>query len=402
MALKVLFVSSYDLRRNTSSNIRTVALIKALTETGARVDCFFIKSADSNVDNKISSTLNTSTNKIFTYPKTQESVSVSGVVVKQNKIKELIRNNIISLYNRLTVYDIYEILFAKLKKQDVSELDNDYDVIISSSEPRSSHKLAKKLIKYLGFKGAWIQYWGDPMTNDVASKKFLSFREKMAERKLINLSDASIYTNPCTMQYMQNKYKKLAHKIMWIPTSDISNVDDGYSSTTGNGICYLGDYLSKYRNIKPLYEACLECGIQLSIIGNGDIDLATTENITVKQRVPREEAKQIESESKILVVLENVPKSKGEPCIQVPGKLYHYSLTNKYVLVISESDDIAENYKQYNRFIFVKNEKDEIIRAINGINNGEYDFIKNAPVESFKRHSVASSVLEIIKEICEK
>ena len=167
---KFLFVSSYDLRRNTSGNIRTVALMNALHANGHVVHCIFVPSSH-NSDKSIYENL-MKIDKCISFPNGEISFINQPLIKKEQKgLGSAIRNKIISIYSSLTVYDVFEIALLKLSKYDLSEIDNSYDFIVSSSEPRSSHKFAEKIIKLKNLKSKWVLYWGDPMSNDVASTK---------------------------------------------------------------------------------------------------------------------------------------------------------------------------------------------------------------------------------------
>ena len=274
---KFLFVSSYDLRRNTSSNIRTVALMSSLHDEGHIVHCIFIPTnniSDSSIYNNL-----VKIDRLITYPHI-EMQCINKVVNAEGKttgsFKDTLRSWIIQIYMKFTVYDVYELSFMGLSLNDLKELDDSYDYIVSSAEPRSSHKFAKKIIKLRGYSAKWILYWGDPMTNDVASTKLFHKRERNEERKLISTADLSIYTNPCAVSYMKQKYPDLAAKIDWIPTSDFKKGNDKCDRGDIFKIGYFGDYRQIYRNIEPFYQACLENNFKAVIIGGADKELAPT------------------------------------------------------------------------------------------------------------------------------
>ena len=393
---KFLFVSSYDLRRNTSGNIRVVSLMKGLHDNGHVVHCLFIPTSHES-DKEIYTTL-IGIDKLITYPKIEltcnQPINKEGAR-KKKTFKEKIQSFLIHTYMRLTVYDVFENSFRRLSEQNLQELDDEYDYIVSSAEPRSSHKLAKKVIRLKGYQAKWIQYWGDPMSNDVASTKIFKGREAKEERRLIALSDYSIYTNPCAASYMKEKYPELSEKINWIPTSDVKNAQvETYRGDT-NKIGYFGDYRSAYRNLEPFYQACLENGFDATIIGDADKQLDPSETIKVYGRMTRAAVNKYEHDCGILIVLENI--SKTGVCIQVPGKLYHYGLTNKYILVITESNNIAAEYEKFNRYIFVPNDKEKIVSAIKGIQEGKYESLNISPVDSFKRERIGADFINIIQ-----
>lgn len=396
---KFLFVSTYDLRRNTSGNIRTVALMKSLHDNGHTVHCIFVPTnnvSDTDIFNSL-----ITIDKVITFPRTKVSCinDTSGKVISTHKtIKSVLRTQLINLYSSLSVYDVFALQLIKLKKSDLLELDDDYDYIISSSEPRSSHKFARKIIKLKKLTAKWILYWGDPMSNDVASNKLFSGLEAKEEQKLIEISDASIYTNPCASRYMKMKYPKLASKIDWIPTTDFHIHNDDLCKGDTTQIGYFGDYRQKYRNILPFYESCVENNFSSIIIGGSDLELHSRTNVKVMGRMSRDAISEYEKNCGILVVLENI--SRTGICIQVPGKLYHYGLTDKHILVICESSNIAKDYDQYHRFIFVPNEKSKITEAIRNIQAGSSNVPKCIPVPDFEYNKISRIFIEKLDIIC--
>ena len=117
--------------------------------------------------------------------------------------------------------------------------------------------------------------------------------------------------------------------------------------------------------------------------------------VKVYGRMSRENLSQFESECGILVVLENI--SKTRECIQVPGKLYHYGLSYKNIIVITESENISKEYESYKRFTFVKNEESSITKAIQDIQNHLNNNIINEPVKEFQFNNIAKLFIDIIR-----
>lgn len=392
---KFLFVSTYDLRRNTSGNIRTVALMSSLHDKGHVVHCIFVPT--NNVSDKSIYSHLAKIDKKITFPKIElNCIPASSEQKTAGKTSFIsgIRQWLINMYSRLSVYDVFSLPLLKLSKKDLADLDDSYDYIVSSSEPRSSHKFAEKIMALKQYKAKWVLYWGDPMSNDVASNKLFGNREGREERRLISISDLSVYTNPCAVSYMKDRYPKLAGKISWIPTTDFKKYDNkerGELTRVG----YFGDYRQMYRNIYPFYEACLENSISTVIIGGGDVELRPKGTVEVYGRMSREKVSEYEQKCGILVVLENISKTGN--CIQVPGKLYHYGLTHKYILVITESSNIASEYEKYNRFVFVPNDKDKIADAIKSIQSGQFGDMIIAPVEDFQYERIANDFISIIQ-----
>ncbi len=84
---------------------------------------------------------------------------------------------------------------------------------------------------------------------------------------------------------------------------------------------------------------------------------------------------------------------------QIPGKIYQYSATDKIVLFIMDGTDeerkVLYNYfAPFNRYVFCDNTKEDIIRAIHLIESGNFDNIKNVPLEDFNPRETIRKILE--------
>ena len=152
---------------------------------------------------------------------------------------------------------------------------------------------------------------------------------------------------------------------------------------------YCGDYHSNVRNIKPLYDAIKETKHRLIICGNSDVKLENTEHISIYPRVSYEKIKQFEKESDVLVHLSNL---KGT---QIPGKIYHYSGTNKPILFILDGDKekIINMFAEYNRYIFTENSISNLNKVLLNISDDKY----KETLFSVKKFSPSNIAEEIIK-----
>ena len=371
--------------------------MQSLSNHGFVIDVAYIQT-NNPIDSILDETLSKCCHKQFKLIEAsaiQSSPSANKKPSNQPSLKERMKLIALKIYSKLFVYDVFQTRFKNINKKALASIENDYDYVLSSSEPRSSHKLAKTILKKRRLKSKWIQYWGDPMSNDVASSKLFPFLEKREEKKMLELSSYAIYTNPGCARYMQKKYPFASKRISWIPTTDIA-MDQTPVEKKGDDISYVGDYLKKYRDIGPFYEACKALSVKLTIAGSGDAELDSTDRIQILGRVSRSDAIRIEAKSKVLVVIDNEPKC--DECIQVPGKLYHFALTNKYVLVISNSKNIVDDYKTYNRFVFCKNDLQSIVGAISDIMSGKYCGSFCSPLKDFSQDTVANVFIRILED----
>ena len=137
-----------------------------------------------------------------------------------------------------------------------------------------------------------------------------------------------------------------------------------------NLFIYAGNYYSKIRNIKPLFEAFSELKeYELDVYGNGDVSYLSN-NINIKGRISPNELKTIESKYQNVVCVMN------SNCIQIPGKIFYRMNCNQNIFVICDGihqDELIKYLKTFNRFIIVKNNKESIVNGIKNINKKVFD-----------------------------
>lgn len=155
---------------------------------------------------------------------------------------------------------------------------------------------------------------------------------------------------------------------------------------------YFGDYYSQTRNLRPFYEALNESGYKGYIYGDNNLQLSSTKHITVSNRVTLEKLEQIQSKTSVLVHLCNL---KGG---QIPGKIYHYSATEKPILFIldgtEEEQKIIQNFfSKYHRYYFCKNNKESILKAIIDIHQ-HYNQYKGVVINDFSPKNIIQNILQ--------
>jgi hypothetical protein len=164
--------------------------------------------------------------------------------------------------------------------------------------------------------------------------------------------------------------------------------------STKINVGYFGNYYSSIRNIIPLYKAIrLNPDVNGIIIGNSDIHLEGKNNLVCKSRVSYNAIKEYEFSSDILVVLSNFE-------YQIPGKVYDYSQTNKYVLFVLDGEKglkrkLREYYSTFNRYVFCENSVEDISLKIEEISIGKYKSINNSPVSQFDVKNVVRKIIDV-------
>jgi len=389
--VKILYVVSRPLEINTSASIRNRATIQGLISLGHDVD-LITTAFDKNHSNYDQSLAIGEINvRYFKLGGIQDIAKIG------RKLKALQPLKVIA-YKLITYLEIYDNLkglanFSTKDHLDIS--DEKYDLIISSSDPKSSHLFVYKMFERgLVISTPWIQIWGDPFLSDITRRsKILNSKIKNEEKKLLKFATKVIYVSKLTLIGQKQLYSNYASKMDYVPIpyvkKEIYPIKD-----TANKECltflYCGDYSSEIRDINPLYEAIKNSKHKLIICGLSDIILKETDRIRIYPRVSFNKMKEFEKESDVLVHLSN---TKGT---QIPGKIYQYSGTNKIILFIldGQKDNLKETFNKYNRYVFTNNDRDEIYESILKIGNKEFENTKFV-VDDFNPKNIASEIINI-------
>lgn len=380
--MKVLFVTLYSFFANNSGMMRNRAIVKGLIENGNTVDILTIKPKKfqetiSNIDFKLNDCFYAGNNNLYDNITNQSEK-------KRSKIKHLLEKVLRSIYHKFYPFD-YTMRIAK--KITINVLNNnEYDLIISSSNPFSSHKAVEKLIKQGLVYKKWIQYWGDPLSYNISDNTFLpNFFLRMLEKKLFSVANKIVFVSPLTLEYEKKYHNFHSKKMFWLPIPSENN--RMYNGT--KFISYFGDYISKTRNIYPFYEAVSDLNIPTIIAGTSDIKLASTNNVFIYERC---DVSKYMEETKLLVVILNRYGT------QIPGKIFHCAGTNIKILVICDGDyskNIQSYFNQYKkRFVFCDNSKDSIKLAIQNI---MLDNNQVMPITDFSSKIVAEQLLSLVQ-----
>lgn len=320
---------------------------------------------------------------------------------KENYINIHSKSNLISSFGlrewckKLFYYlfkpdSIYPLSHTWLKEAQKFNNTEMYDLVISNSSPSASHRLVIYLSEYthVHYK-RWIQIWEDPWFYDLYS----GYDEliKKEEHFLLRKATEIYYVSPLTLMYQQKYFPDCAKKMKCVPLPffEINSVKDAEREVQHNSFGYFGDYYSVTRNLVPFYHALQRIDCRGYIYGDTDIDLASTEKIKVEGRVTLDILSEIQSKVHVLVHLCNL---RGG---QIPGKIYHYSATDKPILFIldgteNEQQKIIEFFSPFNRYVFCENNEEDIYRAMLSIIN---DNIVYSSVKEFSPKEVVSKVL---------
>jgi hypothetical protein len=340
--MNILLITLFSLERNTSVAISNIGITNGLLSLGHRVTWVMPSW------NKCGTNFDASEVRIIRIPGHDQSRNVS-----------IFRSRIRSHFGLL---DFTRSYLRQVRNTIIP--DEFYDIVISTSDPKSSHIFTLRLLRHVRY-GRWIQHWGDPLLGDITRNFWWpKWCIKLYEWNIIRKADKIVYVTPFTCAAQQKEYPKLAKKISFIPLPA-----DMYltKTTQENGqlrIAYLGDYDPKFRNLRPLYDACANMkNTSLTIAGYGP-KYPETPMIRIFSRIPQEKALQIENESDVIFCVCN---NRGT---QIPGKIFYKASTDKHILVAIEKelhDEMRSYLESYGRYEICDNNPDSIKNALESL-----------------------------------
>ena len=403
--MKILVAAGYCLQVNSSANLCHISYINGLLNAGHTVDLLSVSNDNQNVDTSIQLP---KVRKHYTY----RASLYEQLGNKKRRTVQLAANSNTATNNAPSSPSRLSILLPKLKnflrslygphETDIIWYYNTvrsfrsaetYDYVISLAFPPVSHKVVDTLLSRGRLHAhKWIQIWEDPWYADVFENHNTS-AVKNEERKLLSKSDLIYYVSPLTLMYQKQLFPEYDDRMKWMPLPSY------YSSEPipieHNTLClgYFGDYSENVRNLLPFYQVASENSLKVRICGNASKPFASTNTVQVYPRMPLCQLKKYEDETNVLVFLCNLAGG------QIPGKLYQYSATNKYILFIldgteEEQAELHRYFSQFDRYVFCKNHKDSIREAIAEIEHGNLPESYTTPLECFAPEIIVESILE--------
>ena len=397
--MKILYITTSFLR-NESASIRNISLVNGLVENNAEVDILTLDYSegleDSFLKNNINEKINIKKidikkfNNIFTKLKSLKNNS-KNETLKKNwllKLKDILKN----------ILFFPDVLCEGIKNSDNIKFEKNYDYIISSSDSKTSHFIAERVIKKNNFNDIpWIQIWGDPWADDTGLNElnfFLKKRIERNEKRLLKKADKIFYLSDITAERIKIKYPHLKDKINILYRSYLKEIIS--TNDNKNIICsYTGTI--KNRNILPILNAVKNYNevsskkVMLNFYGienNGNINFEKYNFVNIFPRVSFEEVLNIYSKSDILLYIDNLYNSS-----QIPGKIYDYFGTNKVILALVEGEETKKFLEKFKRADIYENkgEKINLLEVIKKINSYKVK-------EEFSPKNIAKKFIQNIKK----
>ncbi len=382
--MRVLYVVGSCLSKNTSANMSHNGYVQGLLENGCDVDILMAKNSWGAQDNgmpvwdkaqyysyasvslkdRIRLKVRGKTPQNSTAA-TDDNVALSKPKLSQ-RLKGGVRRFVKTTFYKLFPNDpLYPLEKTWLKKAAKYRSEREYDLVISNSSPAASHKLVCMLLqnKRISCK-RWVQIWEDPWFYDLYGGTSEAICAE--EHSLLRQANEIYYVSPLTLKYQQEYFKDCADKMKHIPLPYLDFSTEHGRQEREWSFGYFGDYYSHTRNLMPFYEALCASGLAGNIYGDSNLSLKSTNKISVSGRVTLDVLAQVQDKTKVLVHLSNL---RGG---QIPGKIYHYSATNKPILFIldgtAEEQELLKKYfSQFDRFYFCENNEEAIAATMKKI-----------------------------------
>lgn len=251
------------------------------------------------------------------------------------------------------------------------------DVILISQSPSVDAAILCMVIKRRFPKIKYIQYWGDPLALSLITPEQYSIKRlllKAIEKCLHNCADSICYGTESLYAAEVELFPEISGKSYPCRVAYMPEAMNSSGKNERIRFGYYGNYYQSIRNILPLYKAFANVkGAELVICGSSDLTLENTPNVQIVSRIPQSEVEEQEAKLDVEVCVLN---SVG---IQIPGKIFYHSNTEKKILVILDGprkEKIRQELAKSERFIFCENNVQDIQRVVLEILDGKYSDMK--------------------------
>ena len=249
--------------------------------------------------------------------------------------------------------------------------------LVSHSPSVDSILICKKILKENKIR-RYVQYWGDPYALSLITPEEFYFKripDKWIEGTMHKSADKIVFGTKSLYDAEIKLFPKIKNKASFVEVSFNPESKDVQENNKRITIGYFGNYYSNIRNILPFYNAAKNIlDADFIICGNSDLKLSSTHNTKVLSRVSQNDVAKLESNIDIVICILN---KRG---VQIPGKVFYQTNTNKDILVVLDGpmkDEIKHELEESKRFLFCDNDECSITTALKGIINCEprnYDY----------------------------
>ncbi|QOL24420.1 hypothetical protein LP316_08560 [Thalassotalea sp. LPB0316] len=392
MTKQVLYVATLFRKKNCSASIRNVALVNALLNSGVAVTVVTVKYPREVLDDYLVEQVDKRVTLIEL-----DAGALSNYIPTNRAV--ITTNNSFSARVKSLLKQIY--YFPSIDKGILKHLNQvslaQIDLVISSSDSKTSHVFAARLIKSSTV--VWAQIWGDPWEHDIAIKSnFNKWRIRLLEKKLLTKANYIFYVSLPTLKQMQKKYREFASKMTFLPRSYFKEINSEITYKCGNlKLLYTGGLNG--RNIMPIIQSIVrhntkhDIKIELTILGK--VTDEQLREFKLHQCVRYGGSASLQTTLKAYEATDSllfISNSSGAN--QIPGKLFDYFGTNKPILALLENDadEVGCYIKSTKRCLVFKNDT----TSIDLVQFIERSRLKHDILTQFSPETVAQKLIDIV------
>jgi len=288
--------------------------------------------------------------------------------------------------------------------------ETDYDVIISSGYPFSSHLLGYLLKRRSRAK--WIADYGDPWSfnpdTNLLPMKRREFDRRMERHLLENCDKVIVTTSDTKDGFLEN--------FAFLRDSDVEIISQGYDPHLYSTIepergskfriVYTGTFYDKLREPYELYNA-------VNAMGNLDFELVIAGDIPEKFRTKNEKVIYLGHQSH----KRSISLQKGADVLiffgndssyPLPGKIFEYIAARRPILIVkyNQYDKSVDLIEKHNRGISVMYDSSEIAAQIeklyfNSQENRLADDFNLDVIEDYSWNALSGRLDKLIRQVAE-
>jgi hypothetical protein len=365
--MHLLFINMTPLYHNTSAIIRMCGFISGANKNGHICDIVTLEASkdDYLYDDSNKEFVRKYVGNYYTFKKKS---TYNALKAKKNNntsvgLRRQLLKGLKKVFDQFSIYDAQNMNASKVLEIDVDF--DQYDRIISISDPISSYSLVFELLKndrVHHIEKKWIQCWGDPWISDITKniglKRYLIMRE---EKRILEKAFKIVYASPFTLREQKRLYPEFKDKMMYLNQVAQELPSETMIKKTKYLIGYFGNYNSKVRNILPLYDCCVRYHYNMVVAGGSDLKLEDDNTIHIMGTLKHQEVAKLEESTEILVAICNLSGN------QIPGKAFYQTGGNKPIIIILDGelkDEMRVYFKSFNRYVLCENNINSIHNAI--------------------------------------
>ena len=391
---KILLLVATDLSDNNSASLCHTAYIRGFCIAGHDVDVISVEPKSKKYnheivgvkyhyisdENIIVNTVRKHRSNYTTQTNNSQIPKKSLYIFLKSKLKQIL----INLFGAMNTFS---------KRVNQLRIEKEFDLLISLSSPPESHEIANKVFQSQNIKiKTWCQLWEDPWSTDLYN---INPQLIKRESNILDKAQKILYVSPLTLDNQKRMFERNAYKMDWVPLPTYYEQNQVNINNDEFVFGYFGQYYPNTRNIQPLYEVLKKLGFRFIICGEPHHLLKNTSTIEIYPRLPPNELQKYENEVNVLVFVANIGGG------QIPGKIYQYSGTNKYILFILDGNEnekivLKKYFEKFNRYYFAENNIISIEKAIYNIINNKNMGIVNKPIDYFCSNNIVNIIIKKI------